>query len=147
MARHVRPLLRSKELGAPKPREFEIAVNTNWEMILQSSVLTAGAEAITRGLVQTPKSLCSHCGEEGHIEWQCLYKMSDEEMSLARNDKQDKDDDDKKEGEEEPEVEYIQLMSAEAPVVKSSSADEDADEDDDEPEDFDEEQDNDMEMI
>jgi ribosomal protein L32 len=46
--------------------------------------------------------LCSHCGKEGHLEWQCLYKSSDEEMSLARNDEQDKDDDDKKEGEEEP---------------------------------------------
>jgi hypothetical protein len=92
--------------------------------------------------------LCSHCGEERHLEWQYLYKTSDEDMSLARNAEQDKDDDnDKMEGEEKSEDEHVQFMSAEAPVVDSSSADEDADEDEDELEDFDEEQDDDMEMI
>ena len=42
-------------MGAPKPREFGIEVNTIWETILQSCALTVGAEAIIRGLVQTPK--------------------------------------------------------------------------------------------
>ena len=55
--------------------------------------------------------LCCHCGEEGHLEWMCLYKTSDEEMTLARNDTQDKDDDDKKEV-EEPEDEHVQFVSA-----------------------------------
>ena len=38
------------ELVAQKPREFGIEVNTDLETILQSSVLTAGAEGIIRGL-------------------------------------------------------------------------------------------------
>jgi hypothetical protein len=78
--------------------------------------------------------LCSHCGKEGHLKWQCLYKTSDEEMNLARNDEQDKHEG-KKEGEEEPEEEHF--MSAQA-SFDNSSADKGADEDEDEPEDFDE---------
>ena len=76
--------------------------------------------------------LCSHCGKEGHLEWQCLDKTSDEEMTLARNNEQDKDDGDKKAGEEHVDG-HKQFMSA--------------DEDEDEPEDDDEAQDYDMEMI
>jgi hypothetical protein len=54
-------LLKSVELGAPKPREFVIEVNTEWAKILQSSVRTAAAEVIIRGLVQIQKRLPRDC--------------------------------------------------------------------------------------
>jgi hypothetical protein len=54
-------LLKSVELGAPKPREFGIEVNTEWAKILQSSVRTAAAEVIIRGLVQIQKRLPRDC--------------------------------------------------------------------------------------
>ena len=82
-------------------------------------------------------TLCSHCGKEGHLEWQCLYNTPDEEMTLARNDKQDEHDDEEKESEEEEEEEHF--MSAQASSVDNSSADEGAGEDEDGPDDFDEE--------
>ena len=69
--------------------------------------------------------LCSHCGKEGHLEWQCLYKTSEEDMSVARNEEQD----DQEQTEEE------RFLSAQA-SVENNSDNEGAGEDEDEPEDF-----------
>jgi hypothetical protein len=49
------PIVKKQTAGHPKTKKFEIKMNMNWEMILQSSALTAVTKAITRGLVQTPK--------------------------------------------------------------------------------------------
>ena len=86
-------------------------------MILQSSALTVGAKAITRGLVQTPKQRLQNASQAQiwcNSFCAAIVAKKDTsklEMSRARNDEQDQDDDDKKEG-EEPEDKREQCISA-----------------------------------
>jgi SWIM zinc finger len=60
--------------------------------------------------------LCSHCGEEGHLEWQCRGYTSSEETTRLRNDNQEttsrarNDDHDGGKFGEEPEVDNEDLL-------------------------------------
>ncbi len=69
MARRCHRLLSNVELVAQKPREFGIKVNTDLEKIPQSSVLTAGAEGIIRGLVLIRKCCQSRVPQQQAIMW------------------------------------------------------------------------------